>query len=150
MRQANANAEDWQRQIVNAGGDEGLAQRAVALAALNGLFDHYTGRENMVMSVDNDAILRRHREQQLFYGWFEDAGEIEPANDPPLGGPCPLCGKTITLLVSDVRTHSLMYQSPQYAKRSYFYRTHRTCAEKDETHIAADSFILDMIVRNGD
>jgi hypothetical protein len=33
-------AEDWKRQIINAGGDENIAQQTVALAALNGLFDH--------------------------------------------------------------------------------------------------------------
>lgn len=32
-------AEEWKRQIINAGGDENVAQQAVALAALNGLFD---------------------------------------------------------------------------------------------------------------
>ncbi|MET4210482.1 hypothetical protein [Bradyrhizobium sp. LA2.1] len=34
------HADEWVRQIINAGGDENLAQQAVALAALNGLFDH--------------------------------------------------------------------------------------------------------------
>lgn len=33
------HAEEWRRQIINAGGDENVAQQAVALAALNGLFD---------------------------------------------------------------------------------------------------------------
>lgn len=101
-------------------------------------------------SVGNQRILKRHFENNLFYGWFDDPTQEEPTYSPPLGGPCPLCGRTITLLVDDVRTHSLIYQAPQYAKRSYFYRTHRTCAEKDETHTAADGFILDMIKRNGD
>jgi hypothetical protein len=49
----------------------------------------------------------------------------------------------------DVRTHCLMYQEG-CAKRSYFYRTHRTCAEADPTNAAMDGFILDMIRRNGD
>jgi hypothetical protein len=35
-----AYAEEWKRQIINAGGDENIAQQAVALAALNGLFDN--------------------------------------------------------------------------------------------------------------
>lgn len=35
------HAEEWGRQIINAGGDENVAQQAVALAALNGLFDIY-------------------------------------------------------------------------------------------------------------
>lgn len=43
-----------------------------------------------------------------------------------------------------------MYQASEYGKRSYFYRTHRTCAQADVTGIGMDGFILDMIKRNGD
>jgi hypothetical protein len=97
----------------------------------------------------------------VFYGWF-DEGETEPTYDPPRGAPCPFCGFGIGK--DDVRTHNLLYadgitakddgeivavQKP-YAARSYFYRTHRTCAETDPTHTAMDDFILDMIRRNGD
>lgn len=85
-----------------------------------------------------------------FYGWYDDATQAvdKPTHDPPHDGPCPMCGSAI--LADDVRTHSIMYQGPAYAKRAYFYRTHRTCAEKDTTGIAADGFIFDMIKRNGD
>jgi hypothetical protein len=87
--------------------------------------------------------------EQSFYGWYEDASQAvdKPSFEPPRDAPCPLCGCPIS--ADDVRTHSLMYQG-QYAARSYFYRTHRTCAEQDATGLAADSFILDMIARNGD
>lgn len=37
------HAEEWQRQIINAGGDENVAQQAVTLAALNGPFDIHRG-----------------------------------------------------------------------------------------------------------
>jgi hypothetical protein len=40
-----------------------------------------------------------------------------------------------------------------YARRSYFYRTHRTCDEKKasrEQAINADEIIFAMIARNGD
>lgn len=85
--------------------------------------------------------------EQIFYGYNEKADG--PADyDPPHDAPCPFCGKPIS--PDDVRTHSLMYTAPSYAKRSYFYRTHRTCAETDPTHTAMDGFILDMIQRNGD
>lgn len=84
---------------------------------------------------------------QQFYGYFD--GDLDtPAYQPPLNAPCPFCGTPIS--PEDVQTHSLMYAAPAYAKRSYFYRTHRTCAEKDPTHTAMDGFILDMIERNGD
>jgi len=86
----------------------------------------------------------------LFYGWFDDA--TQPANkpsfDPPHDGPCLFCGTAIT--VNDVRTHSIMYQAQSYAKRAYFYRTHRTCAEADKTGTGVDNIIFDMIAKNGD
>lgn len=85
--------------------------------------------------------------EQIFYGYHEAV--TGPADyDPPHDAPCPFCGKPVH--AEDVRTHCLMYSAPAYAKRSYFYRTHRTCAEKDPTHTAMDGFILDMIARNGD
>lgn len=87
--------------------------------------------------------------EQIFYGYFEDASpDAKPVYDPPLGAPCPFCGKPIT--IDDVRTHSLMYTAQSYAKRSYFYRTHRSCAVTDATHTARDDFILNMIRFNGD
>lgn len=82
-----------------------------------------------------------------FYGWFDDVDQAYPSYDPPHDAPCPFCGAQ--LAESDVRTHSIMYQG-QYAARSYFYRTHRSCAELDETSTAMDGFVLNMILRNGD
>ena len=84
---------------------------------------------------------------QQIYGWFDDASQTKPTHDPPHDAPCLFCGKAIE--PTDVRTHCLMYEKG-YAKRSYFYRTHRTCAETDPTHTAKDGFVLDMIERNGD
>lgn len=88
--------------------------------------------------------------EQIFYGYFEDATPgAKPDYDPPHDGPCLFCGKPIT--PEDVRTHSLMFASRSYAQRSYFYRTHRTCAEKfDPAHTSMDDTILEMIARNGD
>lgn len=97
----------------------------------------------------NHRMIQRAENEQLFYGWFDDADQEHPTYTPPLGGPCPLCGKNIMVMTGDVRTHSLRYAGG-YANRSYFYRTHKSCAERDETNIAADGFILDMIKRNGD
>lgn len=79
-----------------------------------------------------------------FYGWFDDASQAEPTYDPPHDAPCILCGRP--LVATDVRTHCLMFSSG-YARRSYFYRTHRTCAE---TRAAPDGHVLDMIEQNGD
>jgi len=81
----------------------------------------------------------------LLFGWFDDPDQQEPSYDPPHDAPCLFCGKPIN--AGNVRTHSLMYAGPEYAKRSYFYRTHRTCAERDPTHTASDGIVLDMIFK---
>jgi hypothetical protein len=85
--------------------------------------------------------------QNSFYGWYDDASQpvSSPSYEPPRDAPCPYCGKPIH--ADDVRTHSLMYAG-EYAARSYFYRTHRTCDEASQNGM--DDFILDMIKRNGD
>lgn len=97
----------------------------------------------------NAAMLQRVANTQVFYGWFDSADQNEPTYSPPLGGPCVLCGRGMLPFSEDVRTHSLMYRGA-YAARSYFYRTHKSCAEKDKTCTAADGFMLDLIARNGD
>jgi hypothetical protein len=92
--------------------------------------------------------------EQTFYGYFEDAApDAKPEYDPPHDAPCPFCGKPIT--PDDVRTPSMMYTSASYAKRSYFYRVHRSCDETNKTlpeahRFNADDFILCMIAHNGD
>lgn len=86
------------------------------------------------------------RAANIFYGWFDD-DQDRPTYEPPRDAPCPFCGTAIH--ADDVRTHNLIYQG-EYAARSYFYRTHSSCARKDKTRIAMDGFILDMIERNGD
>lgn len=87
--------------------------------------------------------------ENAFYGWYDDAAQASdgPSFEPPRDAPCPFCGMKIH--ADDVRTHSLMYAG-EYAARSYFYRTHRTCDESDKTGVGMDGFILDMIKRNGD
>jgi hypothetical protein len=87
--------------------------------------------------------------EQTFYGFYEDASQApdQPTYDPPHDAPCPFCGGKIT--ADDVRTHSLMYAAASYAKRAYYYRTHRTCSIKHEP-LTMDDFILEMIARNGD
>lgn len=69
------HAEAWRRQIIEAGADENVAQQAVALAALNGLFDIHRdwaalrilARDPRVSSeligirVRNDLLLKRGR-----------------------------------------------------------------------------------------
>jgi hypothetical protein len=87
------------------------------------------------------------REGNAFYGWYDDADQLTPTYEPPRDAPCPFCGFPVRS--DDVRTHSLVYVK-EYAARSYFYRTHRTCAEEDRSGVSMDGFILEMIKRKGD
>lgn len=89
---------------------------------------------------------------QPFYGWFDDASQAadNPTIDPPHDGPCLYCGKPIDP-ENDVRSFSIMPLT--YARRSYLYRTHRTCAEANavtEHPVNLDEVIFAMIARNGD
>lgn len=79
----------------------------------------------------------------LLVGWFDDTDQSAPSSDPPRDGACMLCGAQ--LVSDDVRTHSLMYRG-EYAARSYFYRTHRTCGDIAGL-LAADGVVLDIIKR---
>lgn len=82
----------------------------------------------------------------LFYGWFDDAEQEKPSYDPPHYGPCLFCGRAIR--PEDIKTHSILRDG--YAERCYFYRTHKSCADRDRTHIAMDDIVFSMIERNGD
>lgn len=84
-----------------------------------------------------------------FYGWFDDAAQSVPSYDPPRDGPCPYCLEP--LLKDDVRTHSIMMKDGEYAKRSYFFRTHRTCDDGAQARgKCLDDAIFVMIEANGD
>jgi hypothetical protein len=83
----------------------------------------------------------------LFYGWFDDPAQTMPSYEPPRDAPCLFCG--LQIRADDVRTHNLMSRG-EYAARSYFYRTHRTCAEREAEPTNMDGFIFDMIARAGD
>jgi hypothetical protein len=78
------------------------------------------------------------------YGWFDDPDQSAPSYEPPRDAPCLFCGHPVR--PEDVRTHSLIVPS-DYAARSYFYRTHRTCAEGGGSK---DGIVLDMIAHNRD
>jgi hypothetical protein len=93
------------------------------------------------------AVDAQRRDGNLFYGWFDDSGQTEPTYEPPRDAPCLFCGFQVH--ADDVRTHNLMYQG-EYGARSYFYRTHRTCADGDKTNTAMDGIVLNMIARAGD
>jgi len=50
------HAELWRLQIISAGGDENVASQAIALAALNGLFDHLCGGDGVAQTQQRSAI----------------------------------------------------------------------------------------------
>jgi hypothetical protein len=86
---------------------------------------------------------------ERMYGWYDrvDQPIEQPTFNPSFPGPCLFCGTDTT--EEDVRTHSLM---PLEAKRSYFYRTHRTCHEAapDDQRNAIDGVVFDSIAHHGD
>lgn len=86
-------------------------------------------------------------EGNRIYGWFDDPDQEAPTYEPPRDATCLFCGSAVH--ADDVRTHNLMYRG-EYAARSYFYYTHKSCAESDPSHTAMDGVVLNMIARNGD
>ena len=89
------------------------------------------------------------------WGWFDDADQTEAGYEPPHDAPCPYCFVPINR--DDVRTHNLMWKAREYAKRSYFYRTHRTCDDAAKVRgvvngsaESMDGRILDAIAKTGD
>ncbi len=79
----------------------------------------------------------------LIFGWYDDAAQPadDPTHNPPFNVPCLFCGERIS--DADVRTHSMMRPG---ARRSYFYRTHRTCAMRFDATVI-DGIVWDMIDR---
>jgi hypothetical protein len=98
------------------------------------------------MDSDRKAIEEPAAENAIF-GWFDDADQTVPTSSPPLDAPCLFCGARIT--PDDVRTHSFRMLS-QYAGRSYFFRTHRTCAQSsavDEADVFERVFAMVRVAR---
>jgi hypothetical protein len=60
-------AKDWERQIISAGGDENVAQQAVALAALNGLFDHVGNAQTIGWQPIETAPVEHYAKVQSWY-----------------------------------------------------------------------------------
>ena len=100
---------------------------------------------NSLTPTDPDFVTTGFR----LWGWFDDPNQTDGTYEPPHDAPCPYCFAPMT--ADDVRTHNLMEASSSYAKRSYFFRTHRTCdndAEKRGEDITGR--ILDAIAKAGD
>jgi hypothetical protein len=78
----------------------------------------------------------------FLFGWFDDPSQTTPAYDPPHDAPCLFCGSPIH--ADDVQTHSIMMSG---SAKSYFYRTHKTCAETNQSSL--DGIVFAMIEKNG-
>jgi hypothetical protein len=59
-------------------------------------------------------------------GYFDQPGQTIPAYDPPVDLPCPYCEEPMNRF--NIRTHGFM--NTRHRRRSWFFRTHRTCDEK--------------------
>jgi hypothetical protein len=88
-------AEEWKRQIINAGGDENLAEQAVTIAALNGMFDYLAPqaeqepvgylRVNINGNVSSQDFHRKKLlESERWRGWREQPLYAHPPADPAL------------------------------------------------------------------
>lgn len=103
------------------------------------------------MSTDEHFLAGRKRlpGKEKIYGWYDrpDQPIEQPTYNPNEHGPCLFCGKSVT--DEDMRTHSLMAME---GKRSYFYRTHRTCHEAadDPARTAIDRVVWASIDHHGD
>jgi hypothetical protein len=88
---------------------------------------------------------------EKIYGYFTDGAQTEPAYDPGLGVPCPICSKELN--PDDIRTISLapIQRETERLKiegeRSYFYRVHRSCHEPltAEQRTRVDGLLIDAI-----
>lgn len=80
------------------------------------------------------------------FGYYNDAGDVQPTYDPGLDVPCPFCLKTLEV---PVRTTSLMAVGDN---RSFFYRAHRECAvaATPEQVTEVESSLIDGRVTNPD
>lgn len=77
------------------------------------------------------------------YGWYDSATQTKPTYDPPHDAPCIACGFPIT--PDNVCTTSMMIPGEP---RSYFYRTHRTCANAAPEN-SLDEIVWQMIEHKG-
>lgn len=84
------------------------------------------------------------------WGWYDDATQVAPTYEPPRDAPCPYC--LAPIVPGDMRTISIMNAGPSYAKRSYFYRAHRTCCEAatEDQLDDMDGRIFAAIAKTGD
>jgi hypothetical protein len=75
-----------------------------------------------------------------FLGFFDRADQEEPTYDPPHDAPCPVCLEPVC---APLKTIILMWFEPEHRKRSYFYRVHKACYEKDPN--GSDAMALNLI-----
>lgn len=66
------------------------------------------------------------------FGWFDNASQTTPAHDPGPSGLCPVCCWPVEQHSIDnpLVTISVMLEDPAKRNRSYFFRAHKLCWEK--------------------
>lgn len=66
------------------------------------------------------------------FGWLDEPGQEVATHDPGIEHHCPICGEQLSM--ENVHTISFMpYDHITYeAKRSWFYRIHRTCKDPEK------------------
>lgn len=66
------------------------------------------------------------------FGWFDDANQTAPAHDPGPSGLCPVCCWPVQQHSIDnpLVTISVMLEDPTKRNRSYFFRAHKRCWDR--------------------
>lgn len=84
------HADEWRRTIVSAGADESIAQQAVAMAALNGLFDPHRDLAaqrdtRWAVNVLLETIAAKFEGLDTWDIWRSDAASLVRGFKHPLG-----------------------------------------------------------------
>lgn len=78
----------------------------------------------------------------LCVGYFDDPSQTIPAFDPGADAGCAICGGH-GLTNDNCRTHSIMLPG---TGRSYFYRTHRACADDQDSSEQTEHEIVEALI----
>jgi hypothetical protein len=85
------------------------------------------------------------------FGWFESLEQTKPAHDPGQTAPCVICAWPVNKHSEDnpLVTISLAVQAKRFRDRSYFFRAHKNCWERQTEHEQSliESSLIDRICK---
>ena len=85
------------------------------------------------------------------FGWFDSPEQTMPAHDPGQAAPCVICAWPVNKHSEDnpLVTISLAVQAKRFRDRSYFFRAHKNCWERQTKHeqTLIESSLIDSICK---